>query len=210
MKINWLASYPRSGNTYLRTILFNCFGIKTASIYPNDLGGNKTLENFVGHIEHNQNKTITFQKGSIPIIKTHKLNQDENRSIYIIRDGRAASVSLWNFYGKKIPIKDIILGNHHFGTWKDHLISWNPLKRPNTLLIKYEDILCNFEYVLNSIETFLEIKVLSKKLPSRDTVALFDGRWVRSKTDWKEKISSEELNLFNKINYPFLKEFGYE
>ena len=210
MKITWLASYPRSGNTYLRTILFNCFGIKTASIYPNDLGGNKTLENFVGHIEHNQNKTITFQKGSIPIIKTHKLNQDENRSIYIIRDGRAASVSLWNFYGKKIPIKDIILGNHRFGTWKDHLISWNPLKRPNTLLIKYEDILCNFEYVLNSIETFLEIKVLSKKLPSRDTVALFDGRWVRSKTDWKEKISSEELNLFNKINYTFLKEFGYE
>ncbi len=210
MKITWLASYPRSGNTYLRTILFNCFGIKTASIYPNDLGGNKTLENFVGHIEHNQNKTITFQKGSIPIIKTHKLNQDENRSIYIIRDGRAASVSLWNFYGKKIPIKDIILGNHPFGTWKDHLSSWNPLKRPNTLLIKYEDILCNFEYVLNSIETFLEIKVLSKKLPSRDTVALFDGRWVRSKTDWKEKISGEELNLFNKINYPFLKEFGYE
>ena len=210
MKITWLASYPRSGNTYLRTILFNCFGIKTASIYPNDLGGNKTLENFVGHIEHNQNKTITFQKGSIPIIKTHKLNQDENRSIYIIRDGRAASVSLWNFYGKKIPIKDIILGNHRFGTWKDHLISWNPLKRPNTLLIKYEDILCNFEYVLNSIETFLEIKVLSKKLPSRDTVALFDGRWVRSKTDWKEKISGEELNLFNKINYSVLKEFGYE
>ena len=210
MKITWLASYPRSGNTYLRTILFNCFGIKTASIYPNDLGGNKILENFVGHIEHNQNKTITFQKGSIPIIKTHKLNQDENRSIYIIRDGRAASVSLWNFYGKKIPIKDIILGNHRFGTWKDHLISWNPLKRPNTLLIKYEDILCNFEYVLNSIETFLEIKVLSKKLPSRDTVALFDGRWVRSKTDWKEKISGEELNLFNKINYPVLKDFGYE
>ena len=210
MKITWLASYPRSGNTYLRTILFNCFGIKTASIYPNDLGGNKTLENFVGHIEHNQNKTITFQKGSIPIIKTHKLNQDENRSIYIIRDGRAASVSLWNFYGKKIPIKDIILGNHPFGTWKDHLISWNPLKRPNTLLIKYEDILCNFEYVLNSIETFLEIKVLSKKLPSRDTVALLDGRWVRSKTDWKEKISGEELNLFNKINRPVLKEFRYE
>ena len=210
MKITWLASYPRSGNTYLRTILFNCFGIKTASIYPNDLGGNKTLENFVGHIEHNQNKTITFQKGSIPIIKTHKLNQDENRSIYIIRDGRAASVSLWNFYGKKISIKDIILGNHRFGTWKDHLISWNPLKRPNTLLVRYEDILVNFEYVLSSIETFLEKNVISKKLPSRDIVATFDGKWVRSKTDWKEKISREELILFNEINYPLLKEFGYE
>ena len=79
MKVTWLASYPRSGNTFLRTILFNCFGIKTASIYPKDLGGNKILENFVGHIEHSQNKTITFQKGSIPIIKTHQFNKDDNR-----------------------------------------------------------------------------------------------------------------------------------
>ena len=82
-KITWLSSYPRSGNTFLRTILFNCFGIKTASIYPNDLGGNKPLENFVGHIEHNLDNTITFEKGSIPIIKTHNLNRDNNRAIYI-------------------------------------------------------------------------------------------------------------------------------
>ena len=64
--------------------------------------------------------------------------------------------------------------------------------------------------LLSSIETFLEKNIISKKLPSRDIVATFDGKWVRSKTDWKEKISSEELNLFNEINYPLLKEFGYE
>ena len=62
MEITWLASYPRSGNTFVRTILFNCFGIKTASVYPKDLGGRTILEEFVGHIEHNQDKTITFQK----------------------------------------------------------------------------------------------------------------------------------------------------
>jgi len=39
--IIWLASYPRSGNTYLRTMLWHCFGLRSASIYPNDLGGNK-------------------------------------------------------------------------------------------------------------------------------------------------------------------------
>ena len=84
------------------------------------------------------------------------------------------------------------------------------IKKANTLLVRYEDILVNFEYVLSSIETFLEKNVISKKLPSRDTVATFDGKWVRSKTDWKEKISSEELNLFNEINFPLLKKFGYE
>ena len=33
----WIASYPRSGNTFLRTILWHCFGLKSASIYPQDL-----------------------------------------------------------------------------------------------------------------------------------------------------------------------------
>ena len=210
MEITWLASYPRSGNTFVRTILFNCFGIKSGSIYPRDLGGEKILEKFVGHIEHNPNKTITFQKGSIPIIKTHKLNKDNNRAIYVVRDGRAASISLWHFYSKKISKKDIILGNSMFGKWKDHLISWDPLKRKNTLFIKYEDIVNNFESVLTSISTFLDKDIINKKLPSRDTIALFDGRWVRSKTDWREDMSSEELELFNEVNYSVMKEYGYE
>ena len=40
----WLASYPRSGNTFLRTILWHCFGLRSASVYPKDLGGNRALE----------------------------------------------------------------------------------------------------------------------------------------------------------------------
>ena len=209
MEITWLASYPRSGNTFIRTILFNCFGIKTASVYPKDLGGRRILEEFVGHIEHNQDKTITFQKGSIPIIKTHKLNKDNNRAIYVIRDGRAASISLWHFYAKKISKKDIILGNTIFGKWKDHLISWSPLKRKNTLLIRYEDLGNDFESVLNSISTFLDKDIINKKLPKRDTMAFFDGRWVRSKTDWREYMSNKELELFNELNHPVLEEYGY-
>ena len=125
-------------------------------------------------------------------MKTHELNYDNNRSIYVVRDGRAACVSLWNFYNKNIPMKDIILGNHPFGTWKDHLISWNPLKRPNTLLVRYEDILVNFEYVLSSIETFLEKNVISKKLPSRDIVATFDGNGSGPKQIGRKK--SQEKN----------------
>ena len=209
MEITWLASYPRSGNTFVRTILFNCFGIKTASVYPKDLGGRTILEEFVGHIEHNQDKTITFQKGSIPIIKTHKFNKDNNRAIYVIRDGRAASISLWHFYAKKISKKDIILGNTIFGKWKDHLISWSPLKRKNTLLIKYEDIGNDFESVLNSISTFLDKDIINKKLPKRDTMAFFDGRWVRPKTDWREYMSNKELELFNELNHSVLEEYGY-
>ena len=115
----------------------------------------KDFRKLCRHIEHNPNKTITFQKGSIPIIKTHKLNKDNNRAIYVVRDGRAASISLWHFYSKKISKKDIILGNTRFGKWKDHLISWDPLKRENTLFIKYEDIVNDFGNILDSISIFL-------------------------------------------------------
>tara|TARA_Y100001968_G_scaffold311311_1_gene333231 strand:- start:593 stop:1165 length:573 start_codon:yes stop_codon:yes gene_type:complete len=190
--------------------LFKCFGIKTGSLAANDLGGNKKLEDYVGHTEQNKNRSITFPKGSIPIIKTHKWNLDKNRSIYLIRDGRASLISLWYFYGQRIPVKDFILGNTKFGKWKDHLNSWNPLKRPDTLLIKYEDMVNDFESVLSPISIFIEKDIISRKIPSREKIALCDGRWVRTKTDWKDKISSEDLNLFNEINYHTLKEFGYE
>jgi len=220
MKITWLASYPRSGNTLLRTILFNCFGLKSASLYPQDLKGNKYLENIVGHIEHNKNNTISFPEDSLPLVKTHELNKDDKPSIYVIRDGRATCVSYFNYinrslieeghYDKKISMRDIILGKHRFGKWCDHISSWDPLNRKNTLLIKYEDMVENFDIVLSSISNFLEKEILSNKLPSRDTLAKSDGKWVRKKSNWEEKISKEEIELFNEINCSALKAFNYE
>src|SRR5882672_2574662 len=43
----WLASYPRSGNTYLRAILWSCFGLQTGSVYPDDLS--LDVSQHVGH-----------------------------------------------------------------------------------------------------------------------------------------------------------------
>ena len=45
----WLASYPRSGNTLLRCVLNHCFGLPSTSLYPNDLGRNRTLQRHAGH-----------------------------------------------------------------------------------------------------------------------------------------------------------------
>ena len=56
----------------------------------------------------------------------------------------------------------------------------------------------------------IKISTINKKLPSRDTIAIHDGRWVRSKTHWEENMTSEEVQLFNILNYSALKEFGYE
>jgi len=101
----WLASWPRSGNTLLRTVLWHCFKLKSASVYPNDLGGNKKLGKNVGHIEYDANRQLKFPKGKPRLVKTHEPPRNNASAIYVVRDGRAACVSLWNFYNKKLYIR---------------------------------------------------------------------------------------------------------
>ena len=112
----WIASYPRSGNTFLRTVLNHCFGLKSTSVYPNDLGGNKLLENYVGHIEPEPYMRLVSTDNTAPLVKTHELPRDNFSAIYVIRDGRAACASLWEFYKGAMSLEQVIKGNHRFGT----------------------------------------------------------------------------------------------
>ena len=98
-----IASYPRSGNTLVRTVLFHCFGRKSGSVYSNDFHGNKKLERYVGHIERRSDF------GAIPLIKTHNLPDpaDQSPVIYVVKDGSAARLRL--FLQKAHPNS----GNHH-------------------------------------------------------------------------------------------------
>ena len=205
----FLTSYPLSANTFLRTVLCQCFNLKSGSVYGDEFLGNIKLENYIGHIEHNEDSSITFPEGQLPIIKTHGENIPNSPAIYVIRDGRAATVSLWEFYGRETSISDIIEGNHSFGKWSDHINSWDPLFRPNTLLLKYEDSLTSLDNVLLKLGVFLNQDVLNHKLPPRETIADDDGRWVRKKTNWESELSGENLERFNELNNSILKQFGY-
>ncbi len=212
MKINnlvWLASYPRSGNTFLRTILWHCFGLRSASIYPNDLGGNTALEEYVGHIEHSPDLGEQLQTYGVSLVKTHELPNDNSPAIYVIRDGRAACVSLWKFYSCNIPLEAIIEGQHAFGTWSNHVVSWDPWNRANTLLLKYEQLLNDYPSVLKDIGEFLHKEIINTRIPDRDTIAGIDGKWVRKKTNWESELSGANLERFIQINGDVLKKAGY-
>ncbi len=204
----WLASYPRSGNTLLRTVLHQCFGLLSASVYPNDLGGNKELESYVGHIEHNANGTAHFPS-DVTVIKTHELPHDERDAVYIVRDGRATCVSLWEFYGRRLPLEAIISGQHRFGTWANHLSAWRPWSRSNTLLVKYEEIPGDLPMVLERLSQFLNREILHHEIPDRETIASVDGQWVRKKSDWRESMTDEQTELFYKINGRMMEKMGY-
>lgn len=128
---------------------------------------------------------------------------------YVIRDGRAATVSLWNFYRGKMPLEAIIDGHNRFGTWASHVQAWNPWHRPNTLLLRYEDIRDHLDMHLNPISKFLGCEVISNKVPNRETIANVDGQWVRKKSGWRGQISPVLLERFNKLSKDVLKQTGY-
>ncbi|MDX1452447.1 MAG: sulfotransferase domain-containing protein [Oleiphilaceae bacterium] len=207
--LTWIASYPRSGNTYLRTILHHAFGLRTASMYSDDLGGNKTLEEYVGHIEHHPQLEQTLYAEARPLIKTHELPNDDRAAIYIIRDGRAAVASMYEFFGRKTPLEDIIEGRTRYGQWGQHLQAWNPWERPNTLLLRYDDLVEQLPQVLEQISAFLDLPIKSQSIPKRNTIASSDGRWVKKKTSWRSLLQGATLQRFTELNREMLKKTGY-
>ena len=45
------------------------FGLRSASIYSNDLGNNKDLENYTGHIEQGPQMLTELKENGIPLFK---------------------------------------------------------------------------------------------------------------------------------------------
>lgn len=210
MDMIWLASYPRSGNTFLRTILWHCFGLRSGSIYARDLGGNQELEKYVGHVEHSPGGRILFPPNNPALVKTHEYPVNAKPAIYVVRDGRAASVSLWNFYNRSASLLEIIEGQHRFGTWANHLAAWKPWERKDTLLLEYEELRGNLPLALEKLSKFLQRDIVSRQVPDRGEIAGVDGRWVRNKSDWRDAFTDELLQRFDEINGEMMKQMGYE
>ncbi len=208
-EIIWLASYPRSGNTFLRTILWHCFKLNSASIYPGDLGTNEELKNFSGHIEQDVNGKIRFPRDALPLIKTHEYPVNDGPTIYVVRDGRAACVSLWKFYKKTLSMEACVDGSHRFGLWADHVQAWKPNSRSRTLLLRYEDMVSDLTGVLEKLGDFLKQKIINTEMPKREKIADIDGRWVNKSSHWQSAIDARTLELFHSLNGKSIKEMGY-
>ena len=205
----WLASYPRSGNTFLRAILYNCFGLPSTSVYgPGDLGDNSALIRYAGHYDPDS-KPPALDRDAPRLVKTHRLPPDNDPAVYVLRDGRAANVSLWEFHGRRYPLHAWIRGLSDYGTWSAHVTAWRPWERPDTLLLRYEEMVADLPAVLARLSAYLDRPVLSDSLPSRNAIADAEGRWVRRATDWQEKVNRRHLQHMAHVDGPMLSQLGY-
>lgn len=221
--IVWLASYPRSGNTFFRVLLKNFFGQKTYSIYNDStgIGEDQKTTDLVGHAFLPENFDYEEAKKSeeLFLIKTHDLPSDlvkGDKFIYLIRDGRESVLSyqkhLEEFSENDVDLSEIILGNVNFGSWANHVMQWNTKSFENGLVIKFEEMVRDPRKTLKRVSDFIGLPLLESSVPSFEELNKVNPRFFRSgeTSSWKHRMSGEEIGIFNLTSAHMLTDFGYE
>lgn len=222
--IVWLASYPRSGNTFFRVIMNSVFNIKTYSIYDDktDIGADEKTSSVVGHefLPEDFNVQKARDEEKVYYIKTHELLDnriDENdKVIYLIRDGRESTLSFTKhentFSNQKKELIDTIYGNIFIGSWGEHVKSWDPKNRKSTLLVKFETLIKEPIKYIEILSDFLQIKPTGDKIPTFEELKKINPKFFRSgKTNsWEGVYSDEEHISFWLRNYKEMMEYGYD
>jgi hypothetical protein len=193
--IVWLASYPRSGSTLLRTVIRRVFGSVTYSVYddPNDIGADPAIAEAVGHVNHGRAMAefIAEARASSQryLVKTHEPPPDDSPAIYVVRDGRAAIVSLFHYWQeilrRPMTLERAVLGDLYSGAWADHLASWRPLQRPNTTLVRYELLARGDRESIATIGNVLGLVSTGANAPRFEDLNRLDARFFRAGSDRK-------------------------
>lgn len=152
----WIASYPRSGNTFFRHVLTQLYGVASFEKYswgpdhvPLKLDGFEQLAKLeLSFAEMSESAERYF-------IKTHDLPDDDNPAIYLVRDGRDALVSHANFvleYDLKVvgpsralfndTLRSLIETDSSFGGWSGNVRAWTARSAP-TAIVRFEDLVAD-------------------------------------------------------------------
>lgn len=221
--IVWLASYPRSGNTLLRTMMQQAFGLPSYSMYDDriDVGALPEVRQRTGH----QFLGSPFEKfyaerkeaAELSLVKTHDPPPDAGKAIYIIRDGRSSVVSWYNLLVRlrkrtDVTISDVIRGQKvKFGDWTSHVRRWNPLQRPQTLLLRYPDLLSEPDEQLQRVSEFLGIPRTAPWNNNFQELHRLMPEFFHRGSDEKNlaQMSADEQALFWSLHESCMREFGF-
>lgn len=221
--IVWLASYPRSGNTFFRVILNTVFDIKTYSIYNDveDINADKKTSDVVGHVilpEAFDLKNARAEQ-KVYYIKTHELPDKRidpsDKIIYLIRDGRESTLSFTKhqntFADEQLTILDTIEGGTFVGNWAGHVKAWDPKHRDNTLLVQFEKLVKAPTSYIEQIAAFLEVEPTDGSIPTFEELKAMNPKFFRSgKTNsWEKVYTDEEHAAFWDKSCEQMLEYGY-
>lgn len=201
----WLASYPRSGNTFLRVLLNAGFGTRVTSKYDEDYSSfSKAFGEALGQASPNR----------YPIVKTHDIEFDQEPTIYIVRDGRASVVSYYHFCRRfefERSLESIIEGDTPFGSWSSHFRGWNPQARANTLLLRFEEVIAHPEETIAQLAQFLGTTPNGSFEGDFAKLQATSPDFFRSGSNAKNfaELTSDQLDKFDSLHGELMYELGY-
>lgn len=149
----YLVSYPRSGNTLVRDYFAVLQGRPQLSVYPGDVVQPKGLA-LTSSLEH------------IDVVKSHQMPANDDPVIYLVRDGRNATLSFLYM--------SLLFGGHRFselsevydairwldsleGCWTSHVAqALQRSEKQPVLFVRYEDLVARPETALDKMIRFVD------------------------------------------------------
>lgn len=223
----WLASFPRSGNTFFRNVLYEVYGIPSSTWHMED------------------NYPLESDYDSYPVVKTHLLPSQlvpahpDIPKVYIVREGRDALVSMAH-HRKDIvsPGSDYYLNlleailafdGSFFGGWSENVRQWMKVA---DIVIRFEDLI---QDPVREVEKLRAVMALPEpdisKLPTFDSLKFGMPKYGAGRKivddikvadlakknfrkgvvgSWKEEMPPELEKLFWELHGHTMLELGYE
>lgn len=220
----WLASYPRSGNTFLRVLLNGVFGLPSVDIHGASAERafirNGTVFEAMGGVTHNLDPSDLIARAResdhLAVVKTHERPGGDDPAIYLVRDGRSSIMSYYHYLrnveGSDGDLEDVIRGRVYGGTWSEHIYDWAPERRERTLLIRFENLVTHPELEIGRIGQFLCLEPLTTAVMTFDALNGAFPQFFRSGSDERNVRELEEsgcLDLFWRWHTPMMVRLGY-
>lgn len=225
--IVWLASYPRSGNTFFRILLKRLYGINTPTVY---IGADYTAievgHELVGHVADKWTVEEMASKSELLIVKTHRRAPENYPAIYLHRDGRDSIVSYARKKSQKgttdqyhDALKELITtSTSATGTWGQNALHWLSRAGENTVYIRYEELIANPEHVVSQTLQKLNLDIpLQKKdqsVPTFEDLQKVNSQFFRRGVSgsYKDEMPDELHDLFwqQPEHKEAMKRLGYD
>ena len=223
----WLASFPRSGNTFFRNILYEVYGMESGTF----------------HLDPDYHLDKNYE--AYPFVKTHLLPSQLQPAdlsvpaVYILRDGRDTMVSMAHhrkdivapgsdFY-ENLKAAIIAEKGSFFGGWSNNVLQW--IKRAD-IVIRYEDLLVDPIQEAERLRKIIDLPAPDKaKLPEFEKLKFGipqygsgkDRGYTQEKMkdlaqknfrkgkagSWKEEMPEELFDLFWSYHGDAMEAVGY-
>ncbi|HAQ70863.1 MAG TPA: hypothetical protein DCR48_07805 [Flavobacteriales bacterium] len=216
-----LVSYPRSGNTFLRNVLFQVYGIASSTYLTDGHGPDEGWED-------------------ASVVKTHHLPQDlpqnllDRKVVLLVRDGRDSVVSFAHHRKDVIAHNSSFVQNldeviyaaegSHFGGWSKHTEAW--MQRAD-VVIYFEDLIQNPIEACEKLRSFMELPEAKRdQLPTFSDLKFGEpeygsGKYIDSQNlapswfrkgkvnAWKDEMSETQQVLFWHLHGEMMEQMGY-